>query len=490
MRGTIRAASILVAAVCAIASCDSSSPEGAHSDTSTTTPPPTGGAATGNHDWTRFGWNAARTNASADSTGIDSANVGTLKRQQIAIDGIVDASAIYLHGVQVRGAAHDVFFVTTTYGKTIAIDANDGSMLWTFTPPTFNTLARTYQITNATPVADPDRQSIYAASPDGNIRRLSVADGSVAWTTAITLLPTREKIASPLNFDRGHVIATTGGYIGDAAPYQGHVAVIDASSGSLLHVWNSLCSDRAGLITPSSCSQSGSAIWGRAGAVVDSATGDIFVTTGNGLWDGQTNWGDATIELDANATRVVANYTPTNTKTLNNIDADLGSTSPVLLAGGVIGQGGKDGQFRLLNRSVILGATPHQGQEVQIVPTPTSNALFTAPAVWQTPTGTWVFIADGGGTQAFTFSGGRLQSVWKANNPGTSPVVAGGLLYVSDLGGGLRVYSPRTGQQITRLVFGASHWNSPIVVDGKIAVPEGSANDHATTGTLNIFRLP
>ena len=101
-----------------------------------------------------------------------------------------------------------------------------------------------------------------------------------------------------------------------------------------------------------------------------------------------------------------------------------------------------------------------------------------------------MFIADGGGTQAFTLSAGKLQPAWKANNPGTSPVLAGGLLYVSALGGGLRVYSPTTGQQITRLVFGASHWNSPIVVDGKIAVPEGNANDHATTGTLNIFRLP
>src|SRR5438105_8554302 len=35
---------------------------------------------------------------------------------------------------------------------------------------------------------------------------------------------------------------------------------------SLLHVWNSLCSDRPGLLNPASCPASGSAIWGRAGA--------------------------------------------------------------------------------------------------------------------------------------------------------------------------------------------------------------------------------
>ena len=59
------------------------------------------------HDWTRFGYDAARSSASPDPTGLDSTNVGTLKVQQIALDGTVDASPIYLHAVQVNGAAHD-----------------------------------------------------------------------------------------------------------------------------------------------------------------------------------------------------------------------------------------------------------------------------------------------------------------------------------------------------------------------------------------------
>src|SRR5438105_2560155 len=76
--------------------------------------------ARSSHDWTRFGWDAARSSASPDSTGISASNAGTLRRQQVTIDGTVDASAIYLHDVQVGGggASHDVFFVTTTYGKT------------------------------------------------------------------------------------------------------------------------------------------------------------------------------------------------------------------------------------------------------------------------------------------------------------------------------------------------------------------------------------
>src|SRR4029077_18266145 len=209
-----------------------------------------------------------------------------------------------------------------SYGKTLAVDAASGAVLWRFTASGYSSWVGSAQITTATPVADPSRQWLYAASPGGRIYKLSVADGHAAWSTSITLLPSREKIAAALNFDRGHVIATTGGYIGDAPPYQGHVAVIDASSGKLLHVWNSLCSNRSGLIAPSSCGASDSAIWGRAGAVVVPGTGQLLVATGNAPWDGKTNWGDAVLRLSANATALLGNYTPSNTADLNAGDAD------------------------------------------------------------------------------------------------------------------------------------------------------------------------
>ncbi len=306
-------------------------------------------------DWPRFGWDVSRSSAPTVSMGVTAGDLSGMRRLRVAIDGTIDASVIYLKGVHVGGHVHDVFFGTTTYGKTLAVDADSGNVLWEYTPPSYAGLAGSRQITTATPVADPDRRSIYAAAPDGFIRKLAVADGHLEWSTSITRLPRREKIASPLNFFGGRVIATTGGYVGDAPPYQGHVAVLDASSGRLLHVWNSLCSDRAGLIEPSSCGASDSAIWGRAGAVVDPTTGDIFVATGNGPWDGRTNWGDAVIELAPDATRMLGNYTPSNTEELNARDADLGSTSPVLLGNGIVAQGGKDRVIRLLEWSRMRG---------------------------------------------------------------------------------------------------------------------------------------
>jgi len=371
--------------------------------------------------------------------------------------------------------------VTTTYGKTVAVDAASGAVLWTFTPPGYSSWAGSPQITTATPVADPSRQFIYAASPGGVIYKLAVANGHSIWGVSITKLPSREKIAASLNFFNGRVIATTGGYIGDAPPYQGHVAII-SSGGRLLHVWNSLCSNRRSLLDPGSCGASDSAIWGRAGAVVDPSNGQLLVATGNAPWNGSTNWGDAVIRLDANATRILGNYTPANTDELNSGDVDLGSTSPVPIAG-FVAQGGKDGRIRILSKSRMRGTRPHKGGELSVVATPSGADLFTAPAVYKT----FLYAADNGGTAAYRVRNSKLQVVWRTGTGGTSPIVAGGLVWVYDPGGGLNVYT-LGGRRVATLACGGGHWNSPIVVDGRVALPEGNANDHATSGVLDIWR--
>ncbi len=403
------------------------------------------------------------------------------------LPGTVGASAIYLKGAEVKGAAHDTLFVTTTYGITLAIDARSRAILWQWKPSSYASYAGSSQITTATPVADPSRKWIYAASPDGKIEKLSVANGRAAWRVSITRDPTKEKIAASLNYANGYVIATTGGYIGDAPSYQGHVAIV-SPAGKLLHVWNSLCSNRHALIVPSSCPQSDSAIWGRAGAVVMPGSGNLLVATGNGTWDGHTYWGDATIELSPKAV-MLGNYTPTNTAELNANDADIGSTSPVYLTKTLIAQGGKDGNIRLLSLKRLRGTSPHKGRELQIVSTPSGSDLFTAPAVWRENGRTWLIAADGGATQAWVLQNGRLHTVWRHATAGTSPVIAGGLLYVYDpSGGGLNVYMPGSGKLVTALDAGGGHWNTPIATDGLVVVPEGDANDHATSGVLDIWK--
>ena len=53
----------------------------------------------------------------------------------------------------------------------------------------------------------------------------------------------------------------------------------------------------------------------------------------------------------------------------------------------------------------------------------------------------------------------------------------------------MRVYQPSSGKLLTTLNAGSGHWNSPIVTDGRVALPEGDANDHATSGVLDIWRV-
>jgi hypothetical protein len=396
--------------------------------------------------------------------------------------------------------------MTTTYGITIALDPAGGKLLWEFTPADIHSDLGSSQFTTATPIADPDRQFVYAASPDGRIHKLALATGRDVrrggWPVSVTFDPTHEKIASALNISGNSVLVTTGGYIGDVPPYQGHVVTINRSTGRITAVWNSLCSDRHSLIDPpASCKASDAAIWGRDGAVVEPDTGRMLVATGNAPFDGSTDWGDSVLELSPNGSRLLHNWTPTDQARLNTDDLDLGSTSPAVLpvfhGRRLAIQGGKAGVLDLLDLQRLDGTTEGPGArlggQIQEISAPGPTDVFTAPAIWSHNGKVWVFVADGAGTSAYVLSGAsrpRLHVAWKSGSGGTSPVLAGGLLYVYDPGGSLDVYVPTTGRRLASLPTGSGHWNSPIVVGGRVILAVGNANDHSTSGTLDIYRLP
>ncbi len=101
-----------------------------------------------------------------------------------------------------------------------------------------------------------------------------------------------------------------------------------------------------------------------------------------------------------------------------------------------------------------------------------------------------MFLGDADATAAYVLEHGRLEQLWVNGTPGTSPVMAGGLVYVYDPdGGGIRVYRPSSGRPIAELAGAPGHWNSPIVADGYVIEPEGNANDHLLTGSLEILSV-
>jgi hypothetical protein len=455
-------------------------------------------------DWTQFDDNAQRSGVGPADTGISAGNLGQLTLRRVHLDGTVDSAPIELHAISVRGRSRDVIIVTTTYGKTIALDPGTGQRLWEFVPRGIAANEGTSQVTTATPIAD--RRYVYSASPDGFVHKLTLATGRQVWARRITFDPVHEKIASALNISGAWVVAVTGGYIGDIPPYDGHVVTIDRSSGRIVHVWNTECSDRHRLISAGSCSVTNtngdSAIWARAGAVIEPGSGRILIATGNGPFDGSRNWGDSVLELSPDASRLLHNWTPTNQAQLDANDTDVGSTAPALLPE-VDGfrlavQSGKDGEVHLLNVNRLDGTTrgagPRLGGQLQNLAAPGSSVVMTAPAVWTHSGRTYVFLANDSGTAAYVLVPGRrprLRVAWQDGTPGTSPVIAGGLLYIYDeIDGGVTVRQPVSGTLLKSLPVGTGHWNSPIVVGGRVIVAEGSYQAHDTTGVLDIYHLP
>lgn len=450
-------------------------------------------------DWREFDFNAQRTGVGPADTGITAADLHDLRPRVVSLPGTVDSAPVELHGIRIGGRARDVVILTTAYGISLAIDPRTGRRLWTYVPRGTAGLEGGPQIATATPVIDPDRRFVYTASPDGFIHKLRVSTGHQVWGRKITTDPRREKIEGALNIDAGAVIAATGGYDGDAPPYQGHVVMISRRSGHITHVFNTLCSNRRHLIDPpSSCPASDSAILEREGTVIEPGSGRILIATGNGPFNGSTNWGDSVLEL-SRSLRLLHNWTPTDQASLNRGDQDLGSTSPALLpvveGRHLAVQGGKDGILRLLDLRRLDGTThgagPRTGGELQRIAAPGSTDVFTAPAVWRHGGHVYVFVTTFGGTAAYELGGNRrLFVAWSASRGGTSPVLAGGLLYVFDPSGQLVVRNPVSGRTLATLAAAPGHWNSPIVAGGRIILPVGNDNDHLTHGRLFIYHLP
>ena len=475
----------LVVAVLLAAGCGSSGPA---PPAASSLPPARASLAAPNANWPLFGYNPQRTDVDPAATGITANNAHLLRRRVVALPGTVDSSPIYLHAVLVHGARRDVFVMTTTYGKTLAVDAATGRILWVFTPPSYRSYAGTYQLTTSAPAADPDRLHVFAAAPDGRVYRLSLSTGrdqtGTGWPVSITRLPAREKITAAINITSNHVIASTGGYIGDTPPYQGHVVVVDRQTGRIIGAFNTLCSNVPRIMNPTDCPEFHGSVWARDGVEVE-PDGNLLFATGRGHADDRTYFGNSVLEISPDARHLLNYWTPPDANQRDVNDIDVGSTGPVLTGKGTIVQSGKDGKLHVIR----LG---RPGYEIQTLDAPGASEMIAGvPAVWHHGRSTTIYLAtESGGTAAYNVTNaGKLRLIWQNGTGGTSPILAGGLLYVYDPAGALNVYNPANGKLIVRLPAGSGHWNAPVIGGGRIALPQGNANNHSQTGTLNLYVL-
>jgi outer membrane protein assembly factor BamB len=453
------------------------------------------GAASG---WLTFGFDAQRSGVNPHETAISPSSVARLRRLWTAgLPEPADAPPILLRGVPTSGSTRDALYLVTRAGALIALDAATGMQLWeahTSGPS---------KLTTSSPVADPSGEFVYSYGLDGRVHRWQASSGAEAqgggWPVAVTLMPESEKGSSALNLAGGRLYAVTSGYLGDAPPYQGHVAAIELASAAV-HVWNSLCSAKAHLLSAQECPEQRSGIWARAGVTIEPASGRLFLATGNGPFTGggaAPSWGDSVIVLSPDATQLLDSYTPTDFSRLEREDTDLGSTAPALLppiaasrTPDLAVQGGKDKLLRLLNRRDLSSqrGPGHVGGELQLLPTPGSCLLLTQPAVWtDDASAVWLLVTDGCGTagyQVTTSASGvtRLRERWRAKGGGTTPVVAGGVLFMAR-SDELLALEPRSGRQLWTSrspeaggTMGKIHWQSPIVVDGRVFISDEAAH--------------
>jgi len=93
----------------------------------------------------------------------------------------------------------------------------------------------------------------------------------------------------------------------------------------------------------------------------------------------------------------------------------------------------------------------------------------------------WVILANDNGISGLEISvdgsgNPSLSSKWQNGSGGTSPVIANGMVFYVG-GGGIKALDPTTGSQLfSDSGPGGIHWESPIVVQGRLYVADESAH--------------
>ncbi len=484
------------------------------------------------YDWLQFGGSAMHSSANNRETLINTANVSQLTTQfHVQLPDVADGSPAYLSQVMVNGAAHDLLFLTTRDGHLLAVDAHRGNTIWAkqYGPEsciTNRSIDGVPCYTTSSPAVDPNRKFVYSYGLDGFVHKFMVADGREVlddqWPELTTLKGFDEKESSALSISTvkdgtSYLYVTHAGYPGYAADhqgdegdYQGHVTTINLDSGAQT-VFNTTCSDQLVHFVEKGadpdCNLVQSAIWGRSGAVYDSDTDEIYVTTGNGVFDpSQHSWGDTLLALNPDGTGLNGNpldsYTPPSFAADAAADKDMGSSAPVILPP-VIGsplphlgvQTGKDGQIRLLNMNNLSnrpgGATiGNLDGALAVIAAPQGGEVHTQPVAWQNPAdeSVWLFVTtETAGTAAMQITSDGTQwlftPIWNNTIQGASPLIANGVLYYAGEDKNFYAFNPLTGKRLWKTPIGSIHWESPIVANGWVYITD-------TDGYLTGYALP
>jgi hypothetical protein len=425
----------------------------------------------------------ASTGQNLAETALTPANVNATsfgKLFSTPVDGQVYAQPLYVPGLTVGGAAHNVLFVATEHDSVYALDAGSGAVLWqknflqagerTLTTSDVGTGDITPQIgITGTPVIDPTSGTLYVvtkattapagtnASTANTVQRLHALDvttgneklgGPVVVSASVNGTGAGNDGAGHVPFDalrnnqRGGLILENGVvYItwsshGDNGPYHGWMIGYNASTLQQTAVFND---------TPNG---SNGGIWESGGAVAVDAAGNFYLTTGNGTFDttldangmpNQHDFGDSVLKVAIDPAssptnqngngwglKVVDYFTPDNQAALNSSDTDVGSGGTLLLpdsAGSaahphLLVTAGKAGEIYLIDRDNMGHFDPNANHVVEDLPG-ALNAQLGNPAYFN---GAVYYATPGFGTdnaKEFSIVNGALSTSPVSKSPDT-----------------------------------------------------------------------
>ena len=274
------------------------------------------------------------------------------------LDGYVFGQPLYMNGLSINGVPHNVVFVATSNDSIYAFDGDTGALLWQRSFLTAGVTAvigtmvdsTTPQIgILSTPVIDPDSGTLYAVAETAEknatyfphrLHAIDVTNGLEKFNgpvlvSDVNLAPVHKMQRAALVVANGMVYIGFGS-LGDRNPYHGFLFAFDEQTLVQKYVWN----------TTSTGGQGG--IWMAGGAPAVDQAGNLYLTTGNGTFDGSVNFGEAAIKLSPSL-QVLDYFAPYNYSSLNFTDSDLGSSSIGILPD-------QDGQFT--HELIVCGKTP------------------------------------------------------------------------------------------------------------------------------------
>jgi hypothetical protein len=311
------------------------------------------------------------------------------------VDGYVYGSPLILSNQTIDGAKHNVLYVATENDSVYAYDADTcggGTPLWKISvlqsgeTPLADEAILPYVGITSTPVIDPASGTLYVVSTEessagGSFRlsALNIATGAQKFGGPVTISASvaatnSDSVNGVQTLDTSRLqraallLANGKVYIGFGGCHSGWLLAYNATTLAQVGVFNA-----SPKLNGEGTYASAGGIWmGGAGPVADSE-GNIYVTTGNGPWDGLTAWGDSVLKFGptpvsgANGTMQPIDYfTPSIYQFMDCFDADLAAGGLLLVPGSTtLVAGGKTGTLYLVNSSSLGHETSNDAGAVQ-----------------------------------------------------------------------------------------------------------------------------